>query len=158
MEYEQMEFDTMLESERELKENINVAVSFACKQVQRSEQYKVTNRHEGYGIAAESHAAIQGSVKKVSEGMKYFLNVLPADDNAAISAANTIYNAAVDLVYQATMLAAQANRVMTDLYELHKDDKSPLEEYADAQEDGEGFEEAQEEDQPEAEDEEGDDE
>lgn len=30
---EQMEFDVRLESDRELEENVNVALDFACKQV-----------------------------------------------------------------------------------------------------------------------------
>lgn len=33
-EYEQMEFDVRLESDRDLQENVNLAIDFACKQVQ----------------------------------------------------------------------------------------------------------------------------
>lgn len=32
-EYEQMEFDVRLESDRDLQENVNLAIDFACKQV-----------------------------------------------------------------------------------------------------------------------------
>ena len=141
--YEQMELDVTLEGERELRENIDVAVSFACRQLQQSEPTKVTNKHEGYGIAAEAYSALAGSMKKVQGDMKTFLGILPADDSVAINTANSLYNSAVETVYQATLLAAQANRVMTDIYEAHKDDRTPLEEYAESMEDGDGFEEAQ---------------
>ena len=33
---EQLEFDCRLESERELEENVNFALEFACKQVKES--------------------------------------------------------------------------------------------------------------------------
>lgn len=33
--YEQMEFDVRLESDRCLQENVNLAIDFACKQVQQ---------------------------------------------------------------------------------------------------------------------------
>ncbi len=36
--YEQMEFDVRLESDRCLQENVNLAIDFACKQVQQERQ------------------------------------------------------------------------------------------------------------------------
>ena len=33
---EQLEFDCRLESERELEENVNIALEFACKQVKET--------------------------------------------------------------------------------------------------------------------------
>ena len=36
--YEQMEFDVRLESDRDLQENVNLAIDFACKQVQQERQ------------------------------------------------------------------------------------------------------------------------
>ena len=49
---EQMEFDCRLDSERELEENVNIALEFACKQVKENSRAKVQNRHDGYGIAS----------------------------------------------------------------------------------------------------------
>lgn len=40
---EQLEFDCRLESERELEENVNIALEFACKQVK--ETSKLRRRH-----------------------------------------------------------------------------------------------------------------
>lgn len=143
--YDQMQFDVTLDSERELRENIETAVSFACRQVQQAEPPKVVSRHEGYGIAAEAYAGLQGSEKKVQSDMKMFLAILPADDRNAIDAANSLYNSAVEVAYQATLMAAQANRVMNDLYEAHRDDLTPLEEYEEGLQDEDAFEDAPEE-------------
>ena len=45
---EQLEFDCRLESERELEENVNIALEFACKQVKETSKSKVSNRHDLY--------------------------------------------------------------------------------------------------------------
>lgn len=98
---EQLEFDCRLESERELEENVNIALEFACKQVKETSKSKVSNRHDGYGIASEFYA-----------GMK---------------------NAATGLVLQATKLAAQADRIMHDLYEEVSSYTTPVEDYLEGQ-------------------------
>lgn len=41
---EQLEFDCRLESERELEENVNIALEFACKQVKETSKSKVSYR------------------------------------------------------------------------------------------------------------------
>ena len=71
-------------------------------------------------------------------GADAFRMMLPATLRAGVTPVE-----ARETVYQATLLAAQANRVMTDIYEAHKDDRTPLEEYAESLEDGDSFEEAQ---------------
>lgn len=56
---EQLEFDCRLESERELEENVNIALEFACKQVKENQQvegiepprriryrFRILRRHE----------------------------------------------------------------------------------------------------------------
>lgn len=139
--YEQMSFDVSLESERELKDNVMMAVEFACKQVDREAWKQVESRHEGYGIVAERMNALSNSMKVVSDSMKTFLRILPAGDRDAIDTASSLKNAAIEAVYEAVLLAANADKVMNDLYEIVKDEVSPLEEYAESQKD-EGFEEA----------------
>lgn len=115
---EQLEFDCRLESERELEENVNIALEFACKQVKETSKSKVSNRHDGYGIASEFYAGMKLDQKKVDESMKDFLRILPTEDDAkAVEAASSLKNAATGLVLQATKLAAQADRIMHDLYE-----------------------------------------
>lgn len=67
---EQLEFDCRLESERELEENVNIALEFARKQVKETSKSKVSNRHDGYGIASEFYAGMKLDQKKVDESMK----------------------------------------------------------------------------------------
>lgn len=140
--YEQMEFDVRLESDRALQENVNLAVSFACKQVQQERPRRIENRHEGYGVLSEAHANLQVAMKKVNDGIKHYLAILPLDDQSAVDASNSIYNAVNDTTYEAIKLAALANKIMTDLYSAQYD-TTPMEEYLDDQEDE--FEEAEEE-------------
>lgn len=56
MDYEQMEIDITLESDRDLKENMQATAKFALGQIMEYQHpTKVKNRHEGYGIAAEGY-------------------------------------------------------------------------------------------------------
>lgn len=127
---EQMEFDVRLESDRELEENVNVALDFACKQVRANSRAKVQNRHDGYGIASEFYANMKTGTKKVDESMKDFLRILPTDDDGkAVEAASSLKNAAAQLMIDATKLAAQADRIMNDLYEEVSSYTTPMEDY-----------------------------
>ena len=141
MKYSQMSFDVSLESERELKDNVMMAVEFACKQVDQEARKQVESRHEGYGIAGERMNALSNSMKVVGDSMKRFLRILPAGDSEAIDAASSLKNAAIETVYEAVLLAANADKVMNDLYEIAKDEISPLEDYLAEQ--GNDFEEAE---------------
>ena len=144
--YEQLEFDVMLDSERDLKENVGVALDFACRQMEAQNLATVASRQEGYGIAMEYHNHLARAVKSANEATKGFLAILPAEDNDAIFAASKLYDAAADISYQAVRLAAQANRIRNDLYKKGSEmepEKTPLEEYAESI--GEDFEEAEQE-------------
>lgn len=57
MDYEQMEIDITLESDRDLKENMQATAKFALGQIMEYQHpTKVKNRHEGYGSAVtEDH-------------------------------------------------------------------------------------------------------
>lgn len=57
MGYEQMELDVTLTCDRELKDNVGLAVEFACRQIAAQNQKVVESNHEGYGIAAEGKVA-----------------------------------------------------------------------------------------------------
>lgn len=124
---EQLEFDCRLESERELEENVNIALEFACKQVKETSKSKVSNRHDGYGIASEFYAGMKLDQKKVDESMKDFLRILPTEDDAKA------VEAATGLVLQATKLAAQADRIMHDLYDEVSSYTTPVEDYLEGQ-------------------------
>lgn len=143
MNYKQMEFDVRLDSERNLKENVMVAVDFACKQLGAEALPVVSSRHEGYGIAAESWTDLTDAVNKVKDGMKTFLRVLPAEDADAINSASSLYNSACEVAYEAVRMAAQTNRIMNDLYRGLSEERTPLEEYLDNV-DSDGFQEADE--------------
>lgn len=119
---EQLEFDCRLESERELEENVNIALEFACKQVKETSKSKVSNRHDGYGIASEFYAGMKLDQKKVDESMKDFLRILPTEDDAkAVEAASSLKN------------AAQADRIMHDLYEEVSNYTTSVEDYLEGQ-------------------------
>lgn len=126
---EQMEFDVRLQSDRELEENVNIALDFACKQTKANSKTKVQNRHDGYGIASEFYATMKTGTKKVDESMKDFLRILPSDEAKAVEAASSLKNAATQLVLDTTRLAAQADRIMNDLYEELREETTPLEDY-----------------------------
>lgn len=90
MGYEQMELDVTLTCDRELKDNVGLAVEFACRQIAAQNQKVVESNHEGYGIAAEGKVALDSAMKKVSDDMKLFLRILPAGSSEAISAASSL--------------------------------------------------------------------
>lgn len=71
---------------------------------------------------------------KVDESMKDFLRILPTEDDAkAVEAASSLKNAATGLVLQATKLAAQADRIMHDLYDEVSSYTTPVEDYLEGQ-------------------------
>lgn len=138
--YEQMEIDVTLESDRDLKDNMQVMTKFALGQLM---EYKhpdpVKNRHEGYGIAAEGYSALASRVKMANGDMQTMLKLLPNGDSDIINVIGSLYNSCVDIAVEAVKLAAQSQRILNDLY--YGENKTPLEEYLeeskeDAGEDG----------------------
>lgn len=145
--YEQMKLDVMLEGERDLRENISVAVDFACRQLKNQGLAAIASMQEGYGVAMQYYNGMAKSQKAASDAMKNFLQILPAGDSEAIFAASKLFDAANDIAYEATLVASQADRIRTDLYkrvEEQEPEKTPLEEYM------EGFEEAEEQEENDA--------
>ena len=160
MGYEQMELDVTLTCDRELKDNVGLAVEFACRQIAAQNQKVVESNHEGYGIAAEGKVALDSAMKKVSDDMKLFLRILPAGSSEAISAASSLKNSAIEAAFEAVKLAASslknsaieaafeavklaanADKIMNDLYKVAQSETTPMEDYLEDQ-DGE-FEEAE---------------
>lgn len=139
----QMEFDTRLDSERDLEENVAAAEEFACRQLEAMHLPHVTSRHDGYGIASEYYQVMKNTTKGVDQSMKEFLTILPSDNSKGIEAAASLKNAASKLVLAAITLTAQADRIMNDLYRVVGEEKTPIEEYMEAN--AEDFEEALEE-------------
>ena len=147
MDYEQMEIDITLESDRDLKENMQATAKFALGQIMEYQHpTKVKNRHEGYGIAAEGYASLQGKMKSTKTDMDDLLKLLPNGDGDVLNVIGSLYNSAVEVAVESIKLAAQAQRIMDDLYYGESGKPTPMEEYIDEQEAGasedDGFEEA----------------
>ena len=148
MDYEQMEIDITLESDRDLKENMQATAKFALGQIMEYQHpTKVKNRHEGYGIAAEGYSALQGKMKSVKTYMDDLLKLLPNGDGDVLNVIGSLYNSAVEVAVEAIKLAAQSHRIMDDLY-YGESRPTPLEELMDAEDDeqedeNDGFEEAE---------------
>lgn len=146
MDYQQMEIDVTLESDRDLKENMQATAKFALGQIMEyTHPTNVKNRHEGYGIAAEGYSSLQGKMKSAKTDMDDMLKLLPNGDGDILNVVGSLYNSAVEVAVEAIKLAAQSQRIMDDLY-YGTDGKTPLETYldedsgSDGQED-DGFEE-----------------
>jgi hemoglobin-like flavoprotein len=153
--YEQMELDVRLESEKSLKENVAKVIQFTYNtRIAEAEEngrpiQAVKNKHEGYGIASEAYSRIGVAEKLIKTGMAEYLALLQVQGEEAVRACATLYDAALNLAMESIGMAADMNRVLNDLY--YGSEKTPLEEYAESLESAESddFEEA---DAPEAED------
>lgn len=107
--YTQMEIDITLESDRDLKENMQAAAKFALGQIMEyTHPTEVKNRHEGYGIAAEGYSALQGKMKSVKTDMDDLLKLLPNGDGDVLNVIGSLYNSAVEVAVEAIKLAAQS--------------------------------------------------
>lgn len=136
----QLELDLRLDYERSLKENLIAVTKFAGDQMRRDLQdngrplKSVESKQEAYGIAAQQYVKVVAKEKALKGQMDDFLKLLDADGEAT-QVAGTIYNAAMELAQESILMAAQASRILADLY--YAEPRTPLEEYMDA-EDAEG--------------------
>lgn len=147
--YEQMEIDVRLDSERDLKDNITKVVTFTYNS-QNLEAEKagrevktVRNKHEGYGIAAEAFNKIQNAEKDVKNNMGTYLAMLQVKGDDAVQVCAQLYDGALNLAMAAINMAADMHRILNDLY-YGVDRRTPLEKAMEEDEDqGDGFEEAE---------------
>lgn len=141
--YNQMEFDLTLESERSLKDNVQKVIKFALEQIMEyNHPEQVRNRHEGYGIAAECYSSLQGRVKAANGEKQTMLKLLPNGEGDILNVVGSLYNSAAEIAVEAIKLAAQSQRILDDLY--YGESKTPIEEYIEGQEAAEdGFEETE---------------
>lgn len=120
--YEQLEIDVRLESEKDLKTNLQKVVKFVYdKRMFEAEESgwplkKVESKHEGYGIAAEAFTKIQAKEKSLTNSMKDFLGLLQSKEADTIHICGTIYNCALELAMEAVGMASDATRILNDLY------------------------------------------
>ena len=141
--FDQMEFDLTLESERSLKDNVQKVIKFALEQIMEYDHpEQVRNRHEGYGIAAECYSSLQGRVKAANGEMQTMLKLLPNGEGDILNVVGSLYNSAAEIAVEAIKLAAQSQRILDDLY--YGESKTPIEDYIEGQEAAEeGFEETE---------------
>ena len=95
--YEQMEMDIRLDSERNLKDNLVKVIQFTYNNQERERKLTgddlgtVRNKHEGYGIAAEAHSRIQNCEKDLKNGMGDYLAKLQVEGDEAIKECSRLY-------------------------------------------------------------------
>lgn len=133
----QLEFDLRLDYERNLKDNLITVTKFAGEQMRQNLEDEgrplkaVESKQEAYGIAAQQFVKVCTKEKALKGQMDDFLKLLDADGEAT-QVAGTIYNAAMELAQESILMAAQASRILADLY--YTEPRTPLEEYMEATE------------------------
>lgn len=133
----QLEFDLRLDYERSLKDNLIAVTKFAGEQMKQNLEDEgrplkaVESKQEAYGIAAQQFVKVCTNEKALKGQMDDFLKLLDADGEAT-QVAGTIYNAAMELAQESILMAAQASRILADLY--YTEPRTPLEEYMEAEE------------------------
>lgn len=130
--YEQMEIDVRLESEKDLKTNVAKVVKFFYdKRRMEAEESgwplkQVKGKHEGYGIAAEAYSKIGAKMKVLKRGMDDYLSLLQVKGEDGVSICGDIYSQALELAMEAIGMAADATRILNDLYYGY-DSRTPIE-------------------------------
>lgn len=132
----QMEFDLRLDYERNLKDNLNTVARFAEEQMRQNLEDEgrplktVESKQEAYGIAAQQYVKVSAKAKMLKGEMNDFLKLLDADGEAT-QVAGTIYNASMELAQESILMAAQASRILADLY--YAEPKTPIEDFIEAE-------------------------
>lgn len=130
-EYEQLEIDVRLESEKSLKDNTQKVIKFFYDKRRLEAEAagfplrQASNKHEGYGIAAEAYTKICAKEKILKGGMADYLNLLQVKGEDAVQICGSIYNQALELAMEAIGMAADATRILNDLY--YRDSGTPIE-------------------------------
>lgn len=88
------------------------------------------NRHEGYGLLAESFVTICGAMDSVKAGMKDCLKALSGEDQTFLSAADATYSALVDLAISTVQMGVQDMNIIQRMMDRIQRTPLPLEEYA----------------------------
>ena len=130
--YEQMEIDVRLESEKDLKTNVGKVIKFFYdkRRLEAEESgfplKQVESKHEGYGIAAEAFCKIGVKQKALKRGMDDYLSLLQVRSEDGVNICGDIYSQALELAMEAIGMAADATRILNDLYYGY-DNQTPIE-------------------------------
>ena len=108
----------LLNENEPLIQNVEKMVAYAesIRQAKRGDA-KTLNRHEGYGILAESYVLITGQMKMVKNGMSNYLDVLAGEDGDASENAMAIATNLENLIGSCLVMAAEAKKIAADLYD-----------------------------------------
>lgn len=129
---DQLEFDLRLDYERNLKDNLITVAKFAGEQMRQNMADRgtplktVESAQEAYGIAAQQFVKVTGKSKILKGQMDDFLKLLDADGEVA-QTAGSLYSAAIELAQESILMAAQASRILADIY--YAEPRTPLEDY-----------------------------
>ena len=117
----QYEMDLRLDYERDLKTNIAQVARFTGQKMKEDLEEtgrplnKVLTKQEAYGIFAKQFVRVMGRQKLMKGSMNDFLKCLDGDSDAS-QIAGSIYNSAIELAQESCVMAAQATRILEDLY------------------------------------------
>ena len=138
----QMAIDMTLDSERDMKDNLNTIIEFRLQTLLGAcpPPSDVRNRHEAYGIAAENFCQVEAGIKKIRGDMSLLLSTLGDSNRPALEAVGSLLNSATLAAMDVITMAAEMKRTMTDLYAAERSEPTPLEEVVEEA----GFEEAEE--------------
>ena len=133
-EYEQMEMDLRTDNQRIFMQRVSEAIELRKEQLDE-EMASITNRHQGYGLAAQSWAAVGAAIKTCGNDMKDFLKILPSDDGRAVDVSTALADDLSKLAITVISAAASASRISAELYSQYsmtQPEKTPVEEYLEA--------------------------
>ena len=114
--YEQMEIDVRLESEKDLKTNVGKVIKFFYdkRRLEAEESgwplKQVKSKHEGYGIAAEAFSKIGAKMKALDRGMKDYLALLQVKGEDGVSICGDIYSQALELAMDCLLYTSPSPR------------------------------------------------
>lgn len=118
---QQLEMDLRLDYERDLKTNIAQVARFTGQKMKDDFDEigrpltSVQTKQEAYGIFAQQFVRVMGKEKLMKGSMNDFLKCLDGDSDAS-QIAGSIYNSAIELAQESCVMAAQATRILEDLY------------------------------------------
>ena len=121
----QVAFDDIIPSELKKKAIGFITDQYTDKQNDDDLPY-IKNRHEGYGIMAETFVTVKNAADLIKSGVNDALTALPASDIAFREAIENIYGACVSLTQAAVNMAVHAQNITMQYMARTVDEGGPL--------------------------------
>lgn len=90
----------------------------------------VRNRHEGYGLLAESYQSVSGAMDNVKAAMRDCLRALSGTDGNFQDAASNAFNSLLDTCIAAVNMGVQTLNVIYRISGIRAADTTPMEDMA----------------------------